>query len=185
MQTFTFPATCSSITTISKLAIATIGAPTFSLSGADRPNRSATRGEERELKEPRSLDASPRTERGVVRRLASDEDGLDAAAGEDRDDGSDIGGIVVEEMTDRETLELHGRLIAARPLELVRPERARDVGQDTGAITFAVDDTRSMRERSHTVEHELEDRARRPRVLARYRDQRTRIVLARHVSSRH
>ena len=91
----------------------------------------------------------------------------------------------MEEVPDCETLQLHGRLIAARPLELVRPQRARDVGQNTGAITFAVDDTRSMRERSHAVERELEDRARRPRVLARYRDQRTGVVLARHVSSRH
>src|SRR5439155_6596613 len=130
-----------------------------------RSEGGAARREERELKEPRSLDASPRTERGVVRRLASDEDGLDAAAGEDREDGSDIGGIVVEKVPDRETLQLHGRLIAARPLELVRPQRARDVGQYTGAITFAVDDTRSMSERSHTVEYELEDRARGPAVL--------------------
>jgi hypothetical protein len=40
-----------------------------------------------------------------------------------------------------------------------------------------------MRERRHAVEHELEDRARRPRVLARDGYQRTGIVLARHVSS--
>src|SRR5207247_2781403 len=115
----------------------------------------------------------------------SHEECLDATTREDRDDRPNIGRIVVEKVPDRETLQLHGRLIAARPLELVRPQRARDVGQYTGAITFAVADTRSMSARSHTVEHELEDRARRPRVLARYRDQRTGIVLARHVSSRH
>src|SRR5258705_3682611 len=86
-------------------------------------------------------------------------------------------------MTHGETLELHGRLVASGPLELVRPDRARDVRQNAGAIAFAVDDARTMRERRHAVEHQLEDRARRPRVLARYGNQRTGIVLARHVPS--
>ena len=89
----------------------------------------------------------------------------------------------MEEVTDREALELHGRLVTSRQIELVGPELARDVGQNTGAVALAVDHARAMRERGHAVERELQDRARRPRVLARDRDQRTGIVLARHVSS--
>ena len=92
-------------------------------------------------------------------------------------------GSLVEDVPDREALELHGRFVASGPLELVRPQRAGDVGQNAGAIAFAVDDARAVRERRHAMEHELEDRARRLRVLPRYRDQRTGIVLARHVSS--
>ena len=90
----------------------------------------------------------------------------------------------MKEVTDREALELDSGLVASRKVQLVCPESARDIGQNTGPVPFPVDDARAMRERRHSVEHKLQDRARRPRVLARDRDQRTGIVLARHVSSR-
>ena len=91
----------------------------------------------------------------------------------------------MEEVADRETLELHRRLVASRSIELVGPELTRDVGQYAGAVAFAVYDAGTMSKRGHAVQHEIEDRARRPRVLARDRDQRTGIVLACHVSSSH
>ena len=89
----------------------------------------------------------------------------------------------MEEVADRESLELHGALVMTSAVELLRPQRAGDVGQNARAVAFAVNDARAMRERGHAAEHQLEDRTRGPRVLARYRDQRTGIVLARHVSS--
>ena len=89
----------------------------------------------------------------------------------------------MEEVTDRESLELHSALVMTSVVELLRPERAGDVCENASAIAFAVNDARAMRERGHAAEHQLEDRTRGPRVLARYRDQRTGIVLARHVSS--
>src|SRR4029077_471290 len=148
-----------------------------------RAGRRATRREEGELEESRRLGAPTRTERGLIGRLGSREERFDATAGEDRDDRLHASGVVMEEVADGKTLELHSRIVAAGPLELVRPKNARDVGQNAGAIAFAVDDARTMCERGHAVEHEIKDRACRPRVLTRYRDQRTSIVLARHVPS--
>src|SRR5256885_2648760 len=95
-----------------------------------RSERCAAWGEERELKEPRSLGAPARTERGFICRLASSEQGLDAAASEDRHDRRDLRGVGMEEVADREALELHGSLVVSRQLQLVRPELARYVGQD-------------------------------------------------------
>src|SRR2546427_1598798 len=105
-----------------------------------RPQRSAARGEKRELEEPRSFGAPARAERGFICRLRSYEKVLDAAGAQDREDRRDLRKVFVEEMTDREALELHRRLVASRQLQLVRPEPARYVGQDTRAIAFAVDD---------------------------------------------
>src|SRR2546430_3631966 len=138
-----------------------------------RSRRRPPRREERELEEPRGLRPPARAERGLIGRLGSSEQRFDATGGEDRDDVLDVVGVVMEEVPDRETFELNGGLVASRSVELVRPQSARDVGQNTGAVAFAVDDARTMRERHHAMEHELEDRARRPRVLTRDSDQRS------------
>src|SRR5438477_2426579 len=51
------------------------------------------------------------------------------------------------EVTDRETLELNGALVMTSVVELLRPQRARDVCQNARAVAFAVDDAGAMRER--------------------------------------
>ena len=42
-------------------------------------------------------------------------------------------------MTDGEAVRPHQRRVAPGALEVARPERPRDVGQDAGAVTLAVD----------------------------------------------
>ena len=79
------------------------------------------RRQEGELEEPRSLGASARTERGLIRGLRPYEERLDAATAEDRDDRGDVGRIVVEEVTDREPLELHSALVMTSAVEHLRP----------------------------------------------------------------
>src|SRR5207244_12594511 len=113
---------------------------------------------------------SARTERRFVGRLRSNKKGFDATTGEDRDDRRNVGWVGVEEVPDRESLELDGRLVTSRKVQLVCPASARDIGQNTGPVPFPVDAARAMRKRRHSVENKPHDPERRPRVLARRRD---------------
>ena len=149
-----------------------------------RPEGGAARSQQRELEEPRRFDAPPWSERGLIGGVVPDEKRLDAAARQDRDDRLRLRRILVEEMTDREALELGRVAVHASALEEVRPERARDIGQNTRAVAFAIDRSRAVRQARHTVENKVQHLMRRPRVLPRHRYQRTGVVLARHISSR-
>ncbi len=102
--------------------------------------------------------------------------------------GQDAQPVALEDPADRLLLELVSfrwdeevrdgevRVVGA-VADAVGPDRARDVGQDPGAVTLAVDGARAVVEADEAVEREVEQLARRPAVLAGDGDERAGVVL--------
>src|SRR6266850_742445 len=133
----------------------------------------ATWRDERELPEPRLLDAAARTEH-VARRYAGALEQHGHAM--PREDAADrrllglVGRAGDEEVRDREAVFLRARGILPGVGQAARPQSARDVDEDAGTVAFTVDAARAVRERPQAVDDLGDDARVRPPVLPGHRD---------------
>src|SRR6185295_14809311 len=107
------------------------------------------RREERKLPEARLLGPPARTEHAAIGGARALDEDLDAATRQAATHGRLVRITVAlrdEQMTDGEPTAAHEARFVARGAEDVRPESARDIGEDAGAVAFAVDETRAVRE---------------------------------------